>query len=455
MLTLRPYQIETIDKTRALLRQHNSVLIQSPTASGKTILSAKMLGKAAERGKRSFFICHRIELIEQTSEKFRAAGIPHGFIAAGMRPNPFQPVQICSINTLKSRVDKIKPPDFCIWDEAHHVAAGGWAKIHARYSNAKHVGLTATPERLDSKGLGEWFSAMVEGPSVAWLIKEGYLSDYKIYAPSTPDLTGVHKRMGDYAKGELSEAMDKNYITGCAIQHYQRLAPGKRAVVFCVSVKHSMRVAEQFRAAGIMAVHIDGKSKREDRRAAIQGFRAGTIQVISNVEIINEGFDLPEIEVGILLRPTYSLAFYLQMVGRILRRGKPYAIILDHANLAMRHGLPDDEREWTLEGRKHSKASQKPEVSVRQCPDCFHVHKIAAVCPECGKVYEVVGRLPEQVEGELVEMDKAKLRQRAKYEQGKARTLDELVALGKRRGYASPHGWAAFVYTSRQAKRGK
>lgn len=457
MFKLRPYQTDIINDAREALRSHNSVLIQAPTGSGKTALSADMIGSASQRNNLSYFICHRAELIEQTSETFRMEGIAHGFIASGMRADPYQNVQICSIDTLKSRVDSLPHPKFCVWDEAHHVGAGGWARVHGTYSKAKHVGLTATPERLDGKGLGEWFSHMVKGPSVAWLMDEGYLSKYKAYAPSIPDLTGIHKRMGDFAKGELAEAMDTNCITGDAISHYNNLAPGKSAVAFCVSIKHSQHVTEKFNNAGIVAAHIDGKMAKSTRKEIISGFRQGSIKVLTNVDIVGEGFDLPAMGASILLRPTQSLALYLQQVGRSLRpaEGKDHAVILDHAGNIMRHGLPDEVRDWTLEGRQGKGKGDKKEaedVNVRQCPKCFYVHVPSPRCPLCGHLYEIKERIPEQVEGELQEVNKELLKKQRRREQGSAQSLEDLVAVGKLRGYKNPHGWASYIYNARKAK---
>ncbi len=454
MIRLRPYQEDIIDRARKSLMAHKSILIQAPTGSGKTVLSARMIGTAAERGFRSYFICHRQELLDQTEETFKEVGISFGFIAAGRRPDPYPNVQLCSVGTLISRLDRIPMPKFCIWDEAHHVAARGWAGVHGRYKDSFHVGLTATPERLDGKGLGAWFKDIVSGPSMASLIQDGWLSDYKIFAPAKPDLTGVHKRMGDYQTSELAEVMEAGTITGDAISHYLQLARGKRAAVFCVSIKHSKHVAEQFKAAGVIAVHIDGKMNRFDRKMAIDGFRSGRIEVICNVEIINEGFDLPAIEVAILLRPTQSLALYLQQVGRSLRSGKKFALILDHAGNAARHGLPDDEREWSLEGAKKRRESKaEKEVSIRECPQCYHVHAPLPVCPECGFVYQIQYREVEVVDGQLVELDKERLRRKRYREQSACKDKEDLVSLAHARGYSNPHGWAYYVMKSREKRR--
>ncbi|MCK5563715.1 MAG: DEAD/DEAH box helicase [Planctomycetes bacterium] len=445
-----------IQGARQALRTENSILLQAPTGAGKTVLASTMLGRASKKGLRAFFICHRAELIDQTARTFDEVGIPYGFIASGMRPDPFQPVQICSIQTLVKRYQRVQRPDLCVWDECHHLGARSWARAHDYYSDAKHVGLTATPERLDGKGLKAQFSEMVKGPSVAWLIEHGYLADYKVYAPSRPDLSGVHTKMGDYARNELATTMDDKTITGDAMAHYQRLTPGKRAIVFCVSIKHSQHVAEQFKAAGIEATHIDGKMGKVERKAAISDFRSGRTKVLCNVEIVGEGFDLPAIEAAILLRPTQSTALYLQQVGRTLRV-KPdgaKAVILDHAGNVMRHGLPDEERDWTLEGhkRKGRRKEQEQSVFITQCPKCYFVFKPAPVCPECGHRHIPVGRMPDTKDGELVEVDKDALKRRRRRERSNATTYEDLVALGQERDYKAPHTWARYIIAAREKK---
>ena len=459
MITLRPYQADIIERTRAALTQHKCVLITSPTGSGKTALATLMLGNAAKKGRRSFFICHRVELIEQTAAAFEKSGISFGLIAAGMRPDPYQQVQICSVDTLKNRASNIQPPDFCVWDECHRVAAAGWSKLHGLYDKAYHIGLTATPERLDGQGLGKWFTYMVTGPTVKRLIEEGYLCDYKVYGvKKTPDFSGIKQKMGDYDIQAATALVDTPVITGDAISHYQRLCNGKRAVVFCLGVPHSRHVVEQFKSMGIPAEHVDGTTPREQRRETVNRFRKGETLVLCNVQIVHEGFDLADIEVVIMLRPTASLGLYLQMVGRALRpmKGKPYAIILDHVGntKAERHGLPCEEREWSLDAKKRKKKGEDKSPGIRQCPQCFHVHYFAPACPSCGFVYEIKNQRDiEVIDGELVEVDKEQM-QRARYqEQGRAQTLDELVALGHARGYKSPHYWAQKVMGNRRKTR--
>lgn len=454
--TLRPYQHDLIEQTRAkMLAGHRSIIITSPTGSGKTLLTANMLGTAAARGMPSLFVNHRRELIKQSIMAFAQVGTRHGVIANGFMEDFRHPIQIGSVQTLARRLKLIQEPRLVVFDECHHLAAKSWASIYEAFPKAFFVGLTATPERLDGKGLGKWFNCMIHGPSVSWLIENKYLSPYKLYAPAGVQTQGMRSRMGDFVKAELEAAADKPTITGDAIKHYQKFAPGKRAVVFCVSIEHSKHVVAQFNAAGIPAAHVDGETNVYERDESIRRFQDGAIRVLSNVELFGEGFDLPALEVAILLRPTQSLGLYLQQVGRSLRPfpGKESAIILDHAGNCERHGLPDEEREWSLEGRGDEKKSNASE-SVKICPRCFAAQFPGrSLCSFCGHIFEIKARLITQKEGDLTEVDVEALRARRKQEQGRSETLDELIALGRRRGYRRPELWAKHVFRVRQAKK--
>jgi superfamily II DNA or RNA helicase len=455
--TLRPYQDEIIAETRSrFLAGIRSVLIQSPTGSGKTLLTAHMLGSAAAKGMPAWFVVHRRELIKQSMRAFDQVGVTHGIVANGWCEDRKPLVQIASVQTLVNRHTKMPAPRLIVWDECHHVAANSWARIFAAFPNAFHIGLTATPERLDGTGLGKWFAQMIKGPDVLWLIENKFLSPYKLFAPPGVSVAGLHSRMGDYIKSELAEAVDKPKITGNAIAHYQRHAAGKRAVVFCVSIEHSKHVVSEFLAAGIPAAHVDGETPTEERDHAIKQFASGAVRVLSNVELFGEGFDLPEIEAAILLRPTQSLGLYLQQVGRSLRPapGKDCAIILDHAGNVERHGLPDEQRDWSLDGRAKKGKSGDAGAAVRVCPKCFAAQYVGRpVCQECGFVFAPQPRQVEQVEGDLQEVDPEVIRQRRRQEQRGAQSFDDLVELGRQRGYKRPLLWAKHVWSARQARR--
>ena len=453
-MTLRPYQSAIRDELRNHMKHGvRRILLQLATGGGKTIIVAHMTRAAEERGKTTWLVVHRAELVDQTIGALAMVGCNVGVVAAGHPRQPGLRVQVCSVQSLVRRFEKLPSPDLIIWDEAHHCAAGTWSKIADHYPSAWHIGLTATPERLDGKGLYKYFSKIVSGPTPAWLIEHGYLSKYKIFAPPSVSMDGVRTIAGDYNRKDVAARLDGSTVIGDALEHYQRHCAGTRAVVFAWSVEASKYIAEQFQDAGIAAAHLDGTTPRADRRRIIADFRAGRIKVLSNVEIVSEGFDLPAVESAFLLRPTQSLGLHLQQVGRVLRPapGKEYAVIFDHAGNAMRHGLPDDEREWSLEGRK--KKNQDMEPGVKTCGECFAVcHLAARECPECGYVFPVVRREVTEIDGDLVEIDPQELRRQREREQGFARTVEELIAIGLRRGYKHPSGWARNVIRGRERK---
>jgi|TARA_Y100000296_G_C5164314_1_gene253695 superfamily II DNA or RNA helicase len=460
MISLRPHQEDFIKDLRSALREHQSILACAPTGFGKTIAAAFMAKSAASKRFTIMFAVHRQELIDQTSASFTEAEIKHGFVAAGYPQNPHNMVKVVSINTLKNRLDKIAPPKLFIVDEAHHCAAAGWSRVvqWAKDGGAKIVGLTATPWRLSGEGLDQHFGAMIKGPSVAWLIEQGFLSDYRAFAPSTPSMAGVHVRAGDYVRSEIEEIMDDQVLIGDVVLHYLKHARGRKGLVFCVSVQHSEKVARRFHEAGVSAYHLDGQTPKDERRRAVRAYADGHIDVLTNVELFGEGFDLSSlagrdvpIECVSLLRPTMSLSLHLQQLGRALRPKEQPAIILDHAGNMMRHGFPDDPFEWSLAPRQKNKRGngKEPAIDIRQCEECYFVHRTAPVCPNCGHVYEIKYRTVDEVDGDLGEIDVRQRRLQRNQEQAGAKSLASLIELGKMRGYRHPAKWAAHVWTAR------
>lgn len=454
-ITLRDDQAQLIERARSVLMEgHKSVLLVAPTGFGKTVCFSHLSAEVSKRSKRVFIIAHRTELLDQISDTLKKFNVPHGFIAS-KRPNLKNlPVQVASVQTLVRRLADHQPPDLVIIDEAHHaIASSTWGKILKAWPQTYRLGVTATPQRLSGHGLRESFEEMVIGPSVRELINNGSLSEYRLFAPPSHFADNLHTIGGDYAKGELATAMDKPKITGDAVSHYKKLCNGKRAIAFCVSLDHAAHVAQQFKTAGFRAERIDGRLEATRRKNIVRRFSQGEIQILTSCEIVSEGFDLPAIECGILLRPTQSLALYLQQVGRTLRPflGKEFSVILDHAGNTLRHGLPDDERDWSLDGQP-AKRGKKAETapSVRTCGECFAALRSSTEkCPYCGWIFPIESRTIEQVEGELSEVDVAQARLERRREQGRARSLDELIELGRRRNYKNPVYWATKIWTAR------
>lgn len=459
-MRLHPDQEEVVDRVRAAMRRSRSVLLQSPTGSGKTVMASWIVRSGMAKGSTIWFVVPRRELLRQTSETFDEAGIRHGIISAGFAPNPFAQVQVATSQTLTRRLkDGLEMPKLVIVDECHFGGATTARVIAAcKDGGAWVLGLSATPLRMDGKGMGDWYQSMVEGQPIRDLIDAGRLSDYRIFAPSKPDLTGIKVSGGDYARGELSERMEKDRVLiGDAVRHYREKAMGRLCVAYCVSVAHAQRVASMFTAAGIPAESIDGSMGDADRQRIIRNFAERRTLVLANCELLTFGFDLArsagmDVTVEALsdLRPTKSLPLQMQKWGRSLR-AKPFAaIILDHAGNVHEHGLPDEERSWSLEGRQKRDGDTAP--PTKQCEVCHCVyHAILQECPECGHANETAGD-PRGIEERDGELDEITERPTKREEQRMAQSLDELIALGRRRGYKRPEAWAAHVITARARK---
>ena len=404
---LRPYQATARDSVAEALTAASSVVLQLPTGAGKTQTATSLIPDTGV----VWFLCHRREIMRQASAALTAAGIEHAIAGSGRRPKPEVRVQVCSIGAMARRLAQYPAPAQIIMDECHHVAARTWSSIIEAFPNAKVIGLTATPQRMDGQGLNDWFDDIVVGPSISSLIADGHLSPYRLFAPSQPDLDAVPIRRGDYASEPADEVMRDPRIVGDAVATYQRLTPGKRALAFTTSIATSKALVAAFLAAGVPAAHVDGSTPVKLRDAAVADLVAGRTLVLANFGVFTEGFDVPAIDAVILLRPTRSLALYLQMCGRALRTapGKSVAFIMDHAGLVFEHGFPDAAIEWSLAGRgKRRGEPTKRKPVLMSCPECGRAHKPAVACPSCGHVYpaEVVkqamdGELEEQTEREL------------------------------------------------------
>lgn len=477
--SLRPYQQTLADEVRTAYRLgYHCPLVVASTGAGKTVLFSYITYGAAQRSNPVLITAHRKEIIKQISLSLARFGVRHQVIAA---PQVVRSIKVAhfkafgdsfvdtssttmvgSVQTVVGRFDIIdatlaRCPGkklLIVMDEGHHVVQDTqWGKVMDRYytdAGGRALIVTASPERLDGRGLGAghggYADHMIEAPPMSWLIENGFLSPYRIFAAAQKiDLTGVRTRMGDYVASDLEVRVDKPSVTGDAIQHYVRHANGMRAVVFCVSVSHSQHVAAEFQAAGIPAAHIDGSIDDSERDRAITDFADGKVQVLTQVNLVSEGFDLgsiaqKEVTIDCLidLAPTESLVNAMQRWGRALRPapGK-VAILLDHAGNVFRHGLPDDDREWSLEGRKKKKRAANDngpddqDVKITTCTQCFTIHRPAPECPTCGHVYPLKERNVEQHEGELVELAAEQmeaLRRQKRAMQGKAQTVEELMA---------------------------
>ena len=262
-------------------------------------------------------------------------------------------------------------PDLIITDENHHSLAATYKKIYRAFLQAKRLGVTATPERLDGSGLKDVNDILIEGVNAQWLMEHDYLSPYDYYAPNIR-LPKFHIRQGDFDLAEMNGYFRQHLpqIYGDVLAHYRRLADGKQAICYLSGVEVSRQTAALFTESGIPSAHIDGGTPKEERDRLIHAFRTGRIRILCNVDIISEGFDVPDCECVILLRPTKSLTLYIQQSMRCMRyRPGKRAVIIDHVNNIHTHGFPDAQRQWLLEG--HPKTKGTGTAPVKCCGQCY------------------------------------------------------------------------------------
>ena len=451
-ITLRPYQQEFIDNVRnEFLKNHKHVVGVAPCGAGKTIMTGWMIRESLKRNKSSIFFVHRHELIEQTAKTFSRLGIEYGIISAGYKMQPQFPVQIASVQTLAKRIDQIPPPDFLICDECHHILANTYKKILDAFPNSFLLGVTATPQRMGGITLCDVFTSMIKAPSVNELINLGNLTDFKYFAPDIgADLQQVRiNKFGEFDNADLEQVMNQQRIIGGIIDNYLKLVADKSTICYCVNVNHSKAVADAFNRAGIQAAHCDGETPKRIRADIVENFRQGKIKVLCNAELFGEGFDVPLCQAVILARPTKSLTLYIQQAMRAMRPDPAdpdkVAFIIDHVQNYLRHGLPNENRHWSLEPNAADEKKKKP----RKCPCCNCVvsYKLK-ICPICGchfpekEKYEID---TTEYHGELVQID---TRHKSNKETSEPRIIhaftkpEELLAIAEVRNYKI--GWVAF-----------
>lgn len=361
-IPLRPYQKTGREQIYESWKSYKRVMFQMPTGTGKTTLFASIARTEYTEGNPVLIVVHRKELVEQIFDRLQDQfGITAGLIMSGHPEDRNKSIQVASIQTLTRR--KHPEASLIIIDEAHHTKAETYRELWDIYPTARVLGVTATPVRLDGQGFDDLFDVLLQSNPIKDFIRQGHLSDLKYFATThqsdLPDLSRVTINQGDYDVGELSQVMRDDHLMANLVKSYLDHAQGKKTIVFAVDVSHSQSIVERYKLEGIEAEHIDAQTDKRTRKEIIERFRRGETLVLSNVDIVSEGFDVPDCDAVQLARPTKSLAKYLQQVGRCMRTatGKKCGIILDNAGLYFTHGSPKADRIWSLKGTEISPQS--------------------------------------------------------------------------------------------------
>lgn len=411
-MQLRDYQEQALHRVRLHLREGaKSVLLVAPTGAGKGTIAAHVLKSAVERGGRALFLVHRGEILSDVRGRLAAAGLlDTAILKAGEPAQLGAPVQLASVQTLAARQHVRPPATVVVWDEAHHAVADTYRQIREAYPDAVHLGLTATPQRADRSSLGDCFEALVVAATPRQLRDRGFLVPCDV-------------RAADPGEG----------LAMAPLEAYQRWGEGKKAVVFCATVAESKAAAGAFAAAGYSAGHIDGETDARTREGLLRRLETGECQVLCNVFVLTEGVDIPSIEVCLLARGCQAESTFLQMVGRVLRPapGKDRALLIDLRGVVWEHGLPYEDREYSLDGRGIRRKTAGA-VSVWSCEECYLVNpRSAQACERCGTPK------PKKVVAQEV-----KPRGTSALDEGgmvddvfKRRVFDDLVRTCRERGY--------------------
>lgn len=437
-MELRDYQTRSIQKLRDSINAgFKRPILRLDCGAGKTVTAGTICVNASKKGKEVLFLVHRMELLEQTEKTLIKLGCDMNKVKVGM------------VLTVGNNLHKYNP-DLIIADECNFALSKTWKKVFDEYQEAIIIGLSATPVRLSGEAMGDVFDCIVEDITAKELIERGNLCGYEYYAPPIGiNFENIGIRGGDYKKEDIEQEFEKIDIFGDVLKTFESLAKHKKTIAYCYSVEHSKEICRDFLKNGYSAEHIDGDVPKKKRKEIIERFRSGKTQILCNCNLVSFGFDVPDCDCVILLRPTKSLALYIQSSMRCMRgRENKKAIILDFVGNVFRHGFPDDEREWTLEGNKKKKKEENT-VFVKQCPECFFTYSQTRICPNCGhKVEPTEAEIVHNKEIELIQLDEER-KNRIKEQAGARKTIHECKTFpecvewckqnGKKPGYAYFH----------------
>lgn len=422
MPELRDYQERAI----RMLREHVShglkkVIMALPCGAGKSIIFGQIIKNAIKKDKTVLWLVHRRNLVYQMRDVLEQFGIECGLIMAGNESNTKLQVQLGTIQTYSRRLELEATynnrfyinADLILIDEGHRSLSKTYMDVICLYHDKIIISCTATPMRADQRGMGEVYNSIVDVAGVQQLTEQGYLSPARYFVPSTPDLEGVKVAMGDYIVKQLDEKMNKTKLNGDIVENWLKSAEDRQTIVFCVNVKHSIAVCDEFIKNGVSAEHLDAKSSDEDRDDVFRRMETGDTRIICNVGLYQEGLDVPSVSCIVMARPTKSMGLYRQCCGRGLRvfPGKTDCLIFDHGGVIEEHGFLEDEVFWNLSGKEIAwrKAKQNgSEPKLCKCRICKEIFSGTKICPRCGTELKSFAKKIETTADELTELKRKK-----------------------------------------------
>lgn len=408
-INLRPYQLALKNKAREAFKNNKRVILLAPCGSGKTVIASSIMQDAIKKGNKVWFIVHRSELMKQANDTLERYGIPK------------KNLEVYMVQSLAHKLDKIKEePNLIIVDECQHSSSSTYRKIINQYPNAYILGLSATPTRLTGKPLGDIYETIISEVTAKQLIEMKYLADYSYYAPELNiDFNNIKIKAGDYDTEDVNRVMSKAKIYGDIIKTYKKLANNKKTILYCASIEYSKKMEKLFSENGYKIKHFDGTTPEKERQQIVEDFRNNKIQMLTNVDLIGEGFDVPDCECVLLLRPTQSLNLFIQSSTRCLRKnGDKKAIIIDYVNNIQKHGLPTMDRQWSLDKKvkEYDNENDDGTLRIRVCKECFSTFEGGDVCPYCGAKYELTAIEIENIkEVQLKKVEEEKELKRQQY----------------------------------------
>lgn len=437
MYQLFDYQQDLVNRARDALAQGNKgVLIVSPPGSGKSVVISEIARLTTLKGGQVLFFVHRQELVKQIREAFQQQNVDLSHCT------------IMTVGKVANRLNILPKPNLIIVDESQHSRAKTYRKIFDYYSDVPRLGFTGSPWRLSGKGFKDIYSAMVQGPTTKWLIEHHKLAPFTVYGYQVGN-SDLLKRgsTGDYTSKSMDE-FTKSIIHGDIVKSWLKFARNRKTIVYCHSTSFSKIVAQEFRDAGINAVHADAKTPSQERARIMDSFKQGKIKVLCNVDLVSEGFNVPDCSCVVLLRPTQSLVVYLQQSMRAMRyQPDKHAVIIDQVGNFERFGLPDTDYHWSLEDRKkhpQRNGGTADGIAIKTCPDCFAVIKASLVtCPLCGHDFSIeIRKIKQKKDQELraIKAQKFHINLIAKKKVSELTSFKELAIYGKARGFKP--GWA-------------